>query len=160
MRGSIKFQSTHPRGVRLWNSATIMMSHRRFQSTHPRGVRLQDPYPHESPSYKFQSTHPRGVRQNPSGSSWSIMYCFNPRTREGCDHPHHPAALAHSGFNPRTREGCDASICWRLRGRFWVSIHAPARGATLYSSILTTPACRFNPRTREGCDTSLTMPTV
>jgi len=34
-----------------------------------------------------------------------------------------------------------------------VSIHAPARGATETEKIVR-PACqRFNPRTREGCDT-------
>ena len=33
-----------------------------------------------------------------------------------------------------------------------ISIHAPARGATLCKSAANTPSDYFNPRTREGCD--------
>ncbi len=79
---------------------------------------------------------------------------FNPRTREGCDLI---AALRLAGslkrrcFNPRTREGCDH--CRVITRGDHVSIHAPARGATIHRAI----SCesfftRFNPRTREGCD--------
>ena len=79
---------------------------------------------------EFQSTHPRGVRHRAS-----------------------PPAPADPGFNPRTREGCDSSDMLRdmfkeefqsthprgVRPKFIfiftycrnVSIHAPARGATL-----------------------------
>ena len=57
----VKFQSTHPRGVRLgayYGNDTDKV----FQSTHPRGVRqpLTELFPQV---VKFQSTHPRGVRQ-------------------------------------------------------------------------------------------------
>ena len=53
-------------------------------------------------------------------------------------------------FNPRTRTGCDWSRTEDLRLPK-VSIHAPARGATLIKII---PSRRpsFNPRTRTGCD--------
>ena len=34
----------------------------------------------------------------------------------------------------------------------WVSIHAPAGGATLYRHHLTCPPARFNPRSRRGSD--------
>ena len=86
---------------------TIATSAPKFQSTHPRGVRLQAPLVRpdavdfnprtregcdiicpsgQKPSGKFQSTHPRGVR--PSITRWTgtAMQNFNPRTREGCDH--------------------------------------------------------------------------
>ena len=81
---------------------------------------------------------------------------FNPRTRTGCDcfYPYsnffiavfqstHPHGVRHCreslckrvvSFNPRTRTGCDkkspiiSSFCF-------VSIHAPARGATLTKEI-------------------------
>ena len=33
-------------------------------------------------------------------------------------------------FNPRTREGCDLNLCLFEFGQFFISIHAPARGAT------------------------------
>ncbi len=59
-----------------------------------------------SPS-EFQSTHPHGVRRG------SVI---------GFDAP--------SSFNPRTRTGCDAAVTMRLMTS-WVSIHAPARGATM-----------------------------
>ena len=58
---SMKFQSTHPRGVRP-NCLEFVIGKNLFQSTHPRGVR---PNCLEFVIGKnlFQSTHPRGVRQ-------------------------------------------------------------------------------------------------
>ena len=78
----------------------------RFQSTPPRGGR---------PSYmgtmygifKFQSTPPRGGRR-------------------GCPR----RSFSGQGFNPRPRVGGDRPGRWSRRSR-WVSIHAPARGATM-----------------------------
>ena len=79
---NVKFQSTHPRGVRLgftWYgfrmicvsihaptrgaTAPLLASPPRqlFQSTHPRGVRLNLDYSMMK-TIEFQSTHPRGVR--------------------------------------------------------------------------------------------------
>jgi len=57
---------------------------------------------------------------------------FNPRTREGCDNlsPTLPGDKLYC-FNPRTREGCDAPTIFIFALSTWVSIHAPARGATL-----------------------------
>ncbi len=55
--------------------------------------------------------------------------CFNPRTRTGCDCPALRQALRAPGFNPRTRTGCDQNSVQCRRWK-WVSIHAPARGAT------------------------------
>ena len=40
---SLKFQSTHPRGVRL-DELPFLRVHTEFQSTHPRGVRLHHTY--------------------------------------------------------------------------------------------------------------------
>ena len=97
---------------------------------------------------------------------------FNPRTRTGCDIVSGGALLWNSRFNPRTRTGCDA---WTFRNIFYgfVSIHAPARGATaifpdqllailfqsthphgvrLQSAYNVEDIMRFNPRTRTGCD--------
>ena len=76
-------------------------------------------------------------------------------------------------FNSRTREGCDAEgVCLMIgvevsihapaRGATLikllkldqgkVSIHAPARGATLRPKLHTQRQISFNSRTREGCD--------
>ena len=99
---------------------------------------------------------------------------FNPRTREGCDTNGRKPASYHCCFNPRTREGCDDTSpaknkdaakfqSTHPRGvrqvvgcRFFVlphvSIHAPARGATLPVYLPIVQHDCFNPRTREGCD--------
>ena len=57
--------------------------------------------------------------------------CFNPRTRVGCDACVPSSRLYPCGcFNPRTRVGCDGSFHISLCSCHWVSIHAPAWGAT------------------------------
>ena len=61
----LRFQSTHPRGVRLIPKYGIVRAHK-FQSTHPRGVRL-DVFVSKQSKYSFQSTHPRGVRRDADG---------------------------------------------------------------------------------------------
>jgi len=146
---SFKFQSTHPHGVRLtlhiqpqsngycFNPRTRtgcdrsinilsaenalvsihapargatqgnihLYSLARFQSTHPHGVR-QFLIFFRQYKYKFQSTHPHGVR-----------------------HKEVIQQLDAVSFNPRTRTGCDR-ISRPIRYFRYVSIHAPARGAT------------------------------
>ena len=57
--------------------------HYRFQSTHPRGVRLTLPIYFDTFT-EFQSTHPRGVRPFLFIAT-SPPLRFNPRTHEGCD---------------------------------------------------------------------------
>jgi len=146
---------------------------------------------------RFQSTHPRGVRRSNDNINWSDVYSgFNPRTREGCDASKIRMPSSAVCFNPRTREGCDyetqtvntftnlfqsthprgvrrikipsggglafVSIHAPARGAtiarlpvivcLHVSIHAPARGATRSLSIASRHLICFNPRTREGCD--------
>ena len=60
---------------------------------------------------------------------------FNPRTREGCDNLQTVILrlyLYH--FNPRTREGCDNRRWCASKYPFFISIHAPVKGATRTSS--------------------------
>ena len=60
----------------------------------------------------------------------SRIFSFNPRSREGSD-GYWPYSIATiSGFNPRSREGSDFDG-FHLKSRVEVSIHAPAKGATL-----------------------------
>ena len=119
------FQSTHPQGVRLGIEINSV-SDAEFQSTHPQGVRprtrARNRGIHVSihapargatslsevtvTSSVFQSTHPQGVRR--------LALCA--RVLQCC-------------FNPRTRKGCDLSLI-DSSGNNYVSIHAPARGAT------------------------------
>ena len=81
--------------------------------------------------------------------------------------------IIQKNFNPRSREGSDTVITW-VTGRGYISIHAPAKGATFISSLppfhpnisIHAPAkgatiskftrqvihIDFNPRSREGSD--------
>ena len=56
---------------------------------------------------------------------------FNPRTREGCDRWIMMIYHFKSYFNPRTREGCDNTVRLYVLNLLYISIHAPARGATI-----------------------------
>ena len=55
---------------------------------------------------------------------------FNPRTREGCDTVAYPSPSVWLYFNPRTREGWDDFERLDKGGLGYISIHAPAKGAT------------------------------
>jgi len=123
---SMKFQSTHPRGMRLcFGCARYTVTE--FQSTHPRGMRLdriicmieissisihasaRDATNFDrctSGIHRFQSTHPRGMRPG-TGMYPNSVYDFNPRIREGCDNFRSTGAFHVPNFNPRIREGCD-----------------------------------------------------
>ena len=144
------FQSTHPRGVRLVFVTTLLVS-TVFQSTHPRGVR-QEVLTKElyagnvsihAPAWGattgklkpirsrvlFQSTHPRGVRR---------------QTRRRVLH-----ALQFQSTHPRGVRRANAAA---LNQANYVSIHAPAWGATPDCCRGRAPSDSFNPRTRVGCD--------
>ena len=123
-----------------------------FQSTHPRGVRPARSRRRHCWRYRFNPRTRVGCDAGLYGLSTIRSPGFNPRTRVGCDHPHSAHTSARCGFNPRTRVGCDGIFAgffnWlrefqsthprgvRLSARLilpcvsWVSIHAPAWGAT------------------------------
>ena len=124
------FQSTHPSGVRLYDSNGVARKSL-FQSTHPSGVRLQagtdtGKPPHISihapqwgatfrhqtcrPFMEFQSTHPSGVRRY-------FKLLLSMFTLFQSTHP--------SGVRP-SRE-------IDTRGCHTISIHAPQWGATYHS---------------------------
>ncbi len=103
-----------------------------FQSTLPHGERPQSVWqPNTCPL--FQSTLPHGERRQYKGHIRECI-CFNPRSRTGSD----------CGFD----EPCD---------HYYVSIHAPARGATGDGSLAKCDQYCFNPRSRTGSD-DLMMP--
>ena len=143
----LKFQSTHPRGVRrtktvrscprwCFNPRTHVgcddmgydtLLKQMFQSTHPRGVRRSCKHI-TIPISMFQSTHPRGVRLVASGvpSSTSWFQSTHPR---GVRQSTKRNFIKRGSFNPRTHVGCDNTV-WELSQR----------------------AKSFNPRTHVGCD--------
>ena len=113
------FQSTHPRGVRHIVNPLLLAN---------REVSIHAPawgattVANDSPfRLMFQSTHPRGVRRPSFPRLRPLVQCFNPRTRVGCDN--------------------------QLREAFalqrFVSIHAPAWGATIDAFIPSGPPVMF-----------------
>ena len=148
------FQSTHPRGVRPRSSAS-MYAASRFNPRTRVGCDVTIGQINAAAA-AFQSTHPRGVR--PCSLAASITCpSFNPRTRVGCDLASLGRFINSRSFNPRTRVGCDKinsvayqqQICFNPRTRvgcdvfmrfnctaIGVSIHAPAWGATLMSTLI------------------------
>ena len=105
----------------------------------------------------FQSTLPRGERRFKVSNISCLCPGFNPRSREGSDVCGLTFGFAIHSFNPRSREGSDLlspldngpailqfqSTLPRGERRpcdfgpgivYLVSIHAPARGATRYTT--------------------------
>ena len=134
-----------------------MVARRAFQSTHPRGVRRTSPRLASDIGIYFNPRTREGCDLY-FGTTISRSLDFNPRTREGCDDRPYRGTIRRMDFNPRTREGCDplAGSRWpRLRPDFnprtregcdvhkgmqmlglrVISIHAPARGATVFLSL-------------------------
>ena len=120
----------------------------------------------------FQSTLPRGERLV-KPCCLKYPFNFNPRSREGSDKRHSRNMFETIDFNPRSREGSDAilsrdprnaeiSIHAPARGATMqaqkrailqrISIHAPARGATRSLFRIAKAGSYFNPRSREGSD--------
>ena len=142
-----------------------------FQSTLPRGERQQrQPFPETLA--RFQSTLPRGERPrgqtkcarptgfNPrsrAGSDGCVSAIFvenasfNPRSRAGSDTNSIGGKRQTAGFNPRSRAGSDINLIQDVILRV-VSIHAPARGATINVWQPDSSDCGFNPRSRAGSD--------
>ena len=77
----------------------------------------------------FQSTLPRGERLAQLSHCITQFY-FNPRSREGSDRRAFYMSDLWKNFNPRSREGSDAAEEIGF-SPVRISIHAPARGATL-----------------------------
>ena len=73
---------------------------------------------------------PRTGSDNPSASVPPGAYRFNPRPRTGSDYAKGVVIHLYQRFNPRPRTGSDRGVDFRIVGGA-VSIHAPARGATV-----------------------------
>jgi len=121
-----------------------------FQSTRPRGARPFSPGV-DSAIPTFQSTRPRGARPA-SGYNVVVLVPFQSTRPRG--------ARLYRPFRKRT--GAVVSIHAPARGAtlpvahikpmLVVSIHAPARGATATTTGRPSAMKRFNPRARAGRD--------
>ena len=58
---------------------------------------------------------------------------FNPRSREGSDAGRNARSWKPNDFNPRSREGSDLGQSLEYDDGWYISIHAPAKGATFKS---------------------------
>ena len=100
--------------------------------------------PARGATLSFQATGVNPVYFNPrsrEGSDASIKRqhhhstYFNPRSREGSDCRSLFRFSRSCDFNPRSREGSDVRNLTQHSGRIFISIHAPARGATRSGSF-------------------------
>ena len=137
-------------------SCRLLSAHAQFQSTHPRGVRPALPS-RLAPGPRFQSTHPRGVRLLSARDATREPTGFNPRTRVGCDMPSTDAPPCRLMFQSTHPRGVRQVPVWPLLAHQWqfqsthprgvrrsrntrrglaryVSIHAPAWGATWHAN--------------------------
>ena len=125
-----------------------MMGKKIFQSTLPQGER------HCEWSFLFLNYHfnPRSHKGSDLAimSAVHILCYFNPRSHKGSDSPTNAGALVDLDFNPRSHKGSD-NPKKRLSTNFFISIHAPTRGATIshYQGLQTDD---FNPRSHKGSD--------
>ena len=104
---------------------------------------------------KFQSTLPRGERRL-SMRTQSQICNFNPRSREGSDECRFAKVdISEVYFNPRSREGSDICGAKEYAEKYVISIHAPARGATVSAVLTVSIPPYFNPRSREGSDKNI-----
>ncbi len=101
----------------------------RFQSTHPSGVRPA--YFCTVPEASlFQSTHPSGVRRSPSCRVLAKCCISIHAPQWGATAEGKPVTHVDNYFNPRTPVGCDSSP-YRSSSTSVISIHAPQWGATV-----------------------------
>ena len=134
-----EFQSTPPRGGRLVavdGGVQVVLI-----SIHAPARGATDGTSIDFITTEFQSTPPRGGRRGNGGTACGSKN-FNPRPREGGDLVASGVNFAMMYFNPRPREGGDVILgVLPLRPDF-ISIHAPARGAT-YTLKTTAPSMTF-----------------
>ena len=127
------FRSTPPRGGGDMRWSAIVSRQSVFRSTPPRGGR-----PRACPSTtSFRCFDPR-PREGGDGPPWcrpGRARGFDPRPREGGDRTSDSSPGRPACFDPRPREGGDpeAGVGDHDEG---VSIHAPARGATMIGATL------------------------
>ncbi len=102
----------------------------------------------------FQFTHPRGVRRQKPRHRIRVIMSFNSRTRAGCDTIRHRTYCDVYRFQFTHPRGVRHKMTYACNRCIGVSIHAPARGATIVIFIQFIIYDGFNSRTRAGCDLS------
>ena len=158
-RAGVGFQSTRPRGARPGRRYLAKPAKRLFQSTRPRGARPRRQPANFRADSPFQSTRPRGARPvlahvSPFTSKVSIHApargatvlksggCFHffqfQSTRPRGARPQNAYLLAvyAIAFQSTRPRGARPQARFQYRRANHVSIHAPARGATIATDEL------------------------
>ena len=78
----------------------------------------------------FQSTLPRGERRKFAGSRLANTKFQSTLPRGERPQPTHYISKSYTDFNPRSHEGSDCTYNNINKNRYFISIHAPTRGAT------------------------------
>ncbi len=101
----------------------------KFQSTHPRGVRPSS-FKVSLNLFLFQSTHPRGVRQR-CDSSLALLNVISIHALTGsATNSKTNTIRQNTNFNPRTHGECDKSYDDKGSICTYISIHALTGSAT------------------------------
>ena len=169
---SSSFQSTHPRRVRLLRMARPPLADVVSIHAPAKGATEPSHAPRRVVRVSIHAPAKGATRQRRPSCARVQVSIHAPA--KGATSRARRTRTSRPGFNPRTREGCDAWLAMdgmsgflfqsthprrvrplhgvSLRLPRGVSIHAPAKGATMFGSIAITHRLSFNPRTREGCD--------
>ena len=128
-----EFQSTPPHGGRL-TARLVVYGLKMFQSTPPHGGR-HNVLCHADNIHRFQSTPPHGGRLSGQRLHPRADKCFNPRPRTGGDAC--SLTLTHGNLPVSIHAPArGATVAPRRRTTQWsVSIHAPVRGATYFLQL-------------------------
>ena len=145
----LRFQSTFPRGERLWHIRDyrhIML----FQSTFPRGERRLLPERRDAMLGNF---NPRSLVGNDVSVQRNLYrgFNFNPRSLVGNDQSPRSCRRCPRYFNPRSLVGND--LIHRLHAGYdLISIHVPSWGTTGCLPRIRRTSDYFNPRSLVGND--------
>ena len=121
------FQSTRPRGARLFSPCTNLVP--QLVSIHAPTRGATPAAPVDSPVQNVSIHAPtRGATKDSKGNPISYAVSIHAPTR-GATYKITPDTDCLNCFNPRAHAGRDMASCFGV-SRFYVSIHAPTRGAT------------------------------
>ena len=123
----VKFQSTHPHGVRRKGNCYLLDNGKVSIHAPTRGATIAGRMLIRR--IGFQSTHPHGVRRF---ALFCIVVtpCFNPRTHTGCDMTKQNLFVPKVKFQSTHPHGVRRNSDVPKGTLIYVSIHAPTRGAT------------------------------
>ena len=127
-RQEIAFQSALPRGERRYEAGSCKGSCHISIRAPARGATRQSRWQPFQRQISIRAPT-RGATCANTGAD-PILPDFNPRSREGSDCMGLVGGGGFQNFNPRSREGSDPLQLNFDPSKMFISIHAPARGAT------------------------------